>query len=109
MKDRSTREKEGGAKGARVEKQTIPLSLLQLTLPTQPPPPSSTTPSATAVDTIPQPSLHTDQESQPISVSITQATVTMAAAALPVQAAIVEVGSVEQVEQVGNLHVSIHL
>lgn len=109
MKDRSTREKEGGAKGARVEKQMIPLSLLQLTLPTQPPPPSSTTPSATAVDTIPQPSLHTDQESQPISVSITQATVTMAAAALPVQAAIVEVGSVEQVEQVGNLHVSIHL
>uniref|UniRef100_A0A672YQ29 Si:ch211-166g5.4 n=1 Tax=Sphaeramia orbicularis TaxID=375764 RepID=A0A672YQ29_9TELE len=46
MKDRAAREKEDGGKGPRVEKQTVPLSLLHLTLPPQPapPPPSSPRP-----------------------------------------------------------------
>ncbi|KAI3359954.1 hypothetical protein L3Q82_013833 [Scortum barcoo] len=93
MKDRAAREKEDGAKGGQVEKQTVPLSLLQLTLPSQPPPP----PTATAApETLPQPGQHANQESQPVSVSIAPATVTMAAPPQPIQAAVVVMGSMEQ-------------
>ncbi|XP_058510053.1 myc-associated zinc finger protein [Solea solea] len=90
MKDRVAREKEDGAK-----KQTVPLSLLQLTLPPQAPPPPSP-PTNPATDSVPQPSLHNNQETQPVSVSIAPATVTMAAPQQPLQAAVVVVGSMEQ-------------
>lgn len=93
MKDRAAREKEDGAKGGRLEKQTIPLSLLQLTLPTQPPPPAQ--PTATP-ETLAQTSQLTNQEGQPVSVSLAPATVTLAAPAQPIQAVVV-VGSIEQV------------
>lgn len=87
MKDRATREKEDAAKVARVEKQMVPLSLLQLTLPTQPPPTATT---ATA-ETLPQPG-QLANPSQAVSVSITPAV-----APQPIQAAVVVVGSMEQV------------
>ncbi|XP_071321452.1 myc-associated zinc finger protein isoform X2 [Trachinotus anak] len=93
MKDRAAREKEDGAKGARLEKQTVPLSLLHLTLPPQPPPPP---PPATGPETLPQPGQHVNRETQPVSVSIAPATVTMAAQPQPIQAAVVVVGSMEQ-------------
>lgn len=97
MKDRIAREKEDGGKG-RMEKQTVPLSLLHLTLPPQPPTSSLPPPAAqTAPDTLPQPGQHASQESQSISVSIAPATVTMAAPQQPIQAAVVVVGSIEQV------------
>uniref|UniRef100_A0A3Q3ATX0 Myc-associated zinc finger protein n=1 Tax=Kryptolebias marmoratus TaxID=37003 RepID=A0A3Q3ATX0_KRYMA len=86
MKDRAARDKEDGTKGGRLEKQTIPLSLLQLTLPSQAPPP-------VAPETLPQPIQLTNQEGQPISVSIAPATVTLAAPPQPIQAAVVVVGS----------------
>lgn len=88
MKDRATREKEDAAKVARVEKQMVPLSLLQLTLPTQPPP----TATAATVETLPQPGQLANQEGQAVSVSITPAV-----APQPIQAAVVVVGSMEQV------------
>ncbi|XP_011602547.2 myc-associated zinc finger protein isoform X1 [Takifugu rubripes] len=90
MKDRAAREKEEAAKVTRAEKQTVPLSLLQLTLPVQPP-------AAIAAEALPQPGqLGSQQELQPVSVSITPATVTMAAMPQPIQAAVVVVGSMEQ-------------
>ncbi|XP_041828963.1 myc-associated zinc finger protein isoform X1 [Melanotaenia boesemani] len=92
MKDRLAREKEEAGKVGRVEKQTIPLSLLQLTLPTQPPPPDPTA----VTEILPHPVQHTNQEGQPVSVSIAPATVTMAAPPQPIQAAVVVVGSMEQ-------------
>lgn len=93
MKDRASREKEDAGKG-RVEKQTVPLSLLHLTIPTQS---SPLPPPAPAPETLPQPGQHVNQESQPVSVSIAPATVTMAAPPQPIQAAVVVVGSMEQV------------
>ncbi|XP_047428516.1 myc-associated zinc finger protein isoform X2 [Mugil cephalus] len=95
MKDRAAREKEDGAKGGRVEKQTVPLSLLHLTLPPQPQPPPPP-PAAVAQDALPQPGQHGNQETQPVSVSIAPATVTMAAPPQPIQTAVVVVGSMEQ-------------
>ncbi|XP_015248923.1 PREDICTED: myc-associated zinc finger protein-like [Cyprinodon variegatus] len=86
MKDRAAREKEDGVKVGRLEKQSIPLSLLQLTLPPQPLP--------AAPDPLPQPLANQDPE--PVSVSIAPATVTMAAPPQPIQAAIVVMGSMEQ-------------
>uniref|UniRef100_A0A3B4ZAK3 Myc-associated zinc finger protein n=1 Tax=Stegastes partitus TaxID=144197 RepID=A0A3B4ZAK3_9TELE len=94
MKDRAAREKEDGAKAGRLEKQTVPLSLLHLTLPPQPPPQPAT-------DTLPQPGQLANQEGQPVSVSIAPATVTMAAPPQPIQAAVVVVGSMEQVGSPG--------
>ncbi|KAM6905014.1 myc-associated zinc finger protein [Xenentodon cancila] len=88
MKDRAAREKEEAGKGGRLEKQTIPLSLLQLTLPSQPGP--TATP-----ETLPQPGQLTSPEGHPVSVSITPATVTLAAPSQPIQAVVV-VGSIEQ-------------
>ncbi|XP_014833742.1 PREDICTED: myc-associated zinc finger protein [Poecilia mexicana] len=87
MKDRAARDKEDGAKAGRLEKTTIPLSLLQLTLPAQPLPPAGA-PDALAP--------LAGQDAQPLSVSIAPATVTMAAPPQPIQAAIVVVGSMEQ-------------
>lgn len=98
IKDRASREKEDAGKVGRVEKQMVPLSLLQLTLPTQPPPIPTAAP-----DTLPQPDPHANQESQPVSVSIAPATVTMAAVPQPIQAAVVVVGSMEQVGGVGGI------
>lgn len=95
MKDRAAREKEDGGKGGRVEKQTVPLSLLHLTLPSQPPP------TVAAPETLPQPGQHANQESQQVSVSITPATVTMVAPPQPIPAAVVVVGSMEQVGLLG--------
>ncbi|CAB1424400.1 unnamed protein product [Pleuronectes platessa] len=96
LKGGATREKEeGGRGGGRVEKQTVPLSLLQLTLPMQPPLPPPPT-AAPAADTLPPPGLHADQGGLPVSVSIAPATVTMAALPPAIQAAVVVVGSVEQ-------------
>lgn len=97
MKDRAAREKEDAAKVTRVEKQTVPLSLLQLTLPAQPP--ATTTIAAEALPQHGQ--LGSQQELQPVSVSITPATVTMAAVPQPIQAAVVVVGSMEQVGKRG--------
>ncbi|XP_029284086.1 LOW QUALITY PROTEIN: myc-associated zinc finger protein-like, partial [Cottoperca gobio] len=96
MKDRAAREKEdGGRPGAgRGEKQTVPLSLLHLTLPPQQPP---SLPHDAVSETLPQHGQrHAIQEGLPVSVSIAQATVTMAAPPQPVQAAVVVVGSLEQ-------------
>uniref|UniRef100_A0A3B5M593 C2H2-type domain-containing protein n=1 Tax=Xiphophorus couchianus TaxID=32473 RepID=A0A3B5M593_9TELE len=81
MKDRTARDKEDGAKAGRLEKTTIPLSLLQLTLPPQPLPPAGA------------------PDAQPLSVSVAPATVTVASPPQPIQAAIVVVGSMEQVGQ----------
>ncbi|XP_078126151.1 myc-associated zinc finger protein [Sander vitreus] len=91
MKDRAAREREDGGKGGRGERQPVPLSLLQLTLPLQPAPPSLP---PNAID--PQHGQHASQESQAVSVSIAPATVTMAAPPQPIQAAVVVVGSMEQ-------------
>uniref|UniRef100_A0A3P9MN57 MYC-associated zinc finger protein a (purine-binding transcription factor) n=1 Tax=Oryzias latipes TaxID=8090 RepID=A0A3P9MN57_ORYLA len=87
MKDRAARQKEDVAKAARLEKPSIPLSLLQLTLPTQPPP--------AAPEALSQPGQLATQDGQHIAVSIAPATVTMAAPQ-PIQAVVV-VGSMEQV------------
>ncbi|XP_059204645.1 myc-associated zinc finger protein [Centropristis striata] len=88
MKDRAAREKEDGGK-----KQTVPLSLLHLTLPLQPAAPPPPPP---ATDVLPPPAQLASQESQPVSVSIAPATVTMAAPPQPIQAAVVVVGNMEQ-------------
>ncbi|CAF90496.1 unnamed protein product [Tetraodon nigroviridis] len=86
MKDRAAREKEEAAKATRAEKQTVPLSLLQLAQP-----------AAVAAEALPQPGqLGSQQELQAVSVSIAPATVTMAAVPQPIQAAVVVVGSMEQ-------------
>ncbi|KAM4717131.1 myc-associated zinc finger protein [Anableps anableps] len=92
MKDRAARDKDDGIKAGRLEKTTIPLSLLQLTLPPQPLPPAP----AGAPDALPPPGPLANQDAQPLSVSIAPATVTMAAPPQPIQAAIVVVGSMEQ-------------
>lgn len=91
MKDRAVRDKEDAAKGGRLEKQSIPLSLLQLALPPQAPPPVN-------LEALTQPLQLTNQEGQPISVSIAPATVTLA---LPESIQAVVVGSVEQVGLTG--------
>lgn len=104
MKAGASREKEDGGKGGRVEKQTVPLSLLHLTLPPQPPPLPLPT---VAPETLPQPGQHANQESQPVSVSIAPATVTMAAPPQPIQAAVVVVGSLEQVGSLGRESLSL--
>lgn len=85
MKDRAARERDEGLK-PRPEKQTVPLSLLQLTLPThaQAPPTVSV-----AMDTV-------SVSLAPATVSIAPATVSMAAPPQPLQAAVVVVGSMEQ-------------
>ncbi|CAL8301607.1 unnamed protein product [Merluccius merluccius] len=61
------------------EKAAVPLSLLHLTLP--PPAPAVTEP-------LPQPAPRSNQDAQPLAVSITPATITMAASPQPIQAAL---------------------
>ncbi|KAL3053181.1 hypothetical protein OYC64_005673 [Pagothenia borchgrevinki] len=94
MKDRAAREKEDGGKvagGGRVERQTVPLSLLHLTLPQTPSLPHN---AATGAETLPL--LGQQQDGLQVAVSIAPATVTMAAPPPPIQAAVVVVGSLEQ-------------
>ncbi|XP_040047010.1 myc-associated zinc finger protein isoform X2 [Gasterosteus aculeatus] len=77
MKDRAAREKEDGVKGGgRGEKQAVPLSLLHLTLPHPPPAPETLT-------------QHSNREARQVPVSITPATITMAAPPQPIQGAVV--------------------
>lgn len=69
MKDRAAREKvDGGKAGARLERQTIPLSLLQLSIPASIP---------TAVDPMVHPSPICNQQVETVAVSIAPATVAM--------------------------------
>lgn len=93
MKDRAAREKDeaAAAKVARVEKQMVPLSLLQLTLPAQVPPTAVT---AAATDILPQPVQLTGQEGQAVAVSMAPV---VAAAAASIPTTVVVVGSMEQV------------
>lgn len=89
MKDRAARDKdEAAAKVARVEKQMVPLSLLQLTLPTQVPP----TAAVAATEILPQAVQLSGQE----AVSVSMAPV-VAAAAASIPTTVVVVGSMEQV------------
>lgn len=92
MKDRAAREKDeaAAAKVARVEKQVVPLSLLQLTLPAQVPPTALTA----AADILPQPVQLTGQEGQAVAVSMAPV---VAAAAASIPTTVVVVGSMEQV------------
>lgn len=90
MKDRAARDKEeAAAKVARVEKQMVPLSLLQLTLPTQVPPTA-----ATATEILPQAVQLSSQEAQAVAVSMAPV---VAAAAASIPTTVVVVGSMEQV------------
>lgn len=91
MKDRAARDKdEAAAKVARVEKQMVPLSLLQLTLPTQVPP----TAAAAATEILPQTVQLSSQEAQAVAVSMAPV---VAAAAASIPTTVVVVGSMEQV------------
>lgn len=88
MKDRAARDKdEAAAKVARVEKQMVPLSLLQLTLPTQVPPTAAT-------EILPQAVQLSSQEAQAVAVSMAPV---VAAAAASIPTTVVVVGSMEQV------------
>ncbi|XP_064845112.1 myc-associated zinc finger protein-like [Oncorhynchus masou masou] len=89
MKDRAAREREDESKGGG-GRQTIPLSLLHLSLPSHPPP----------AESLPQPSPLGNQESQPVAVSIAPATVTMAAPQV-LQAAVVVAGTMVQNQNLG--------
>lgn len=92
MKDRASREKDDATKVARVEKQMVPLSLLQLTLPAQVPPTAAT--AATTAEILPQPVQLTSQEAQTVAVSMAPV---VAAAAASIPTTVVVVGSMEQV------------
>ncbi|TRY96490.1 hypothetical protein DNTS_031540 [Danionella cerebrum] len=88
MKDRAAKEKvEGQKDGARVERQTIPLSLLQLSLPASIP---------TTIDAMAHATPITSQQLETVAVSITPATVAMTVnQALPT--AVVVTGTMVQV------------
>lgn len=88
MKDRAAREKVDGAKtGARVERQTIPLSLLQLSIPT---------PITVATDPMTHQNQISNQQVETVAVSITPASVAMTAAQ-PLPAAVVVTGTMVQI------------
>lgn len=88
MKDRAAREKvDAGKAGQRVERQTIPLSLLQLSIPT---------PITVATDPMIHPTPISNQQVETVAVSITPATVAMTAAQ-PLPAAVVVTGTMVQV------------
>ncbi|KAG9264452.1 vascular endothelial zinc finger 1 [Astyanax mexicanus] len=93
MKDRAAREKDGGKPGTRVERQTIPLSLLHLSIP-------ATIPTATDPMTHPQPAI-TNQQVETVAVSITPATVAMTAPQ-PLSAAVVVTGTMVQAAPTNN-------
>ncbi|KAJ8402600.1 hypothetical protein AAFF_G00366830 [Aldrovandia affinis] len=90
MKDRATREREEGFKetagGGRVERQTVPLSLLHLSIP--PPLPSPP-------ESVPHPPSLGNQEIESVAVSITAATIAMAVPP-PLPAAVVVAGAMVQ-------------
>lgn len=93
MKDRAARDKdEAAAKVARVEKQMVPLSLLQLTLPTQVPP-------TAASEILPQAVQLSGPEAQAVAVSMAPV---VAAAAASIPTTVVVVGSMEQVGGANN-------
>lgn len=88
MKDRAAREKiDGGKAGARLERQTIPLSLLQLSIPASIP---------TAVDPMVHPSPICNQQVETVAVSIAPATVAMTVNQ-PLSTAVVVTGTMVQV------------
>lgn len=88
MKDRAAREKvDAGKAGQRVERQTIPLSLLQLSIPA---------PITVATDPMIHPPPISNQQVETVAVSITPATVAMTAAQ-PLPAAVVVTGTMVQV------------
>lgn len=88
MKDRAAKEKiDGGKAGARVERQTIPLSLLQLSIPAS---------ISTAVDAMGHPSPITNQQVETVAVSIAPATVSMTMNQ-PLPTAVVVTGTMVQV------------
>ncbi len=104
MKDRAAREKIDGCNaGARVERQTIPLSLLQLSIPASMP---------TMIDPMAQPSPISSQQLETVAVSIAPATVTMTVNQ-PLPTAVVVTGTMVQVGSacVNALHTfaSLHL
>ncbi|XP_064170483.1 myc-associated zinc finger protein isoform X2 [Anguilla rostrata] len=86
MKDRAAREREEGVKEGRAERQTVPLSLLHLSVPPPLPPPQ---------ESVPHPPSLGGQESQSVAVSIATATVTMAIPP-PLPTAVVVAGAMVQ-------------
>ncbi|XP_066498893.1 myc-associated zinc finger protein [Hoplias malabaricus] len=87
MKDRVAREKDGAKMATRVERQTIPLSLLHLSIP-------ATVPTAADPMSLPQSTI-TSQQVETVAVSITPATVAMTAPQ-PLPAAVVVTGTMVQ-------------
>ncbi len=88
MKDRAAREKIDGSKaGARVERQTIPLSLLQLSIPASIP---------TVIDPMAHPSPISNQQFETVALSIAPATVAMTVNQ-PLPTAVVVTGTMVQV------------
>lgn len=88
MKDRAAREKvDAGKAGQRVERQSIPLSLLQLSIPA---------PITVATDPMIHPPPISNQQVETVAVSITPATVAMTAAQ-PLPAAVVVTGTMVQI------------
>nr|XP_003198149.4 myc-associated zinc finger protein-like isoform X1 [Danio rerio] len=95
MKDRAAKEKiDGGKAGARMERQTIPLSLLQLSIPASIP---------TAVDAMGHPSPITNQQVETVAVSITPATVSMTMNQ-PLPTAVVVTGTMVQAAPNSNIN-----
>ncbi|KAJ8253552.1 hypothetical protein COCON_G00201640 [Conger conger] len=86
MKGRAAEEREEGSKAGRLERQTVPLSLLQLSIPPPLPPPQ---------ESAPHPASLGNEESQSVAVSIATATVTMAIPP-PLPAAVVVAGAMVQ-------------
>ncbi|KAI1896345.1 hypothetical protein AGOR_G00093840 [Albula goreensis] len=92
MKDKAAREREAGMKegeaaaGGRVERQTVPLSLLHLSVPQTLPPPAMS---------IPHPPALGNQDGEVVAMSITAATVAMAGPPPP-SAAVVVAGATVQ-------------
>ncbi|KAJ8364358.1 hypothetical protein SKAU_G00131890 [Synaphobranchus kaupii] len=93
MKDKAAREREAGMKeGAaaalgRVERQTVPLSLLHLSVPPHLPPPAMS---------VPHPPALGNQEDEVVAMSITAATVAMAGPPPPTAAVVVAGQTVQQ-------------
>lgn len=95
MKDRAAKEKiDGGKAGARVERQTIPLSLLQLSIPAS---------ISTAVDAMGHPSPITNQQVETVAVSIAPATVSMTMNQ-PLPTAVVVTGTMVQAAPNSNIN-----
>ncbi|XP_061086895.1 myc-associated zinc finger protein isoform X2 [Conger conger] len=93
MKDKAAREREAGMKeGAaaavgRVERQTVPLSLLHLSVPPPLPPPAMS---------VPHPSALGNQEGEVVAMSVTTANVTMAGPPPPPAAVVIAGATVQR-------------